>query len=236
MELLAELWQRAITVQPAPQPWIVAALGLGALAAVLFAWPLTRMLVTIIHEAGHAIVAVLAGRRLTGIRLHSDTSGLTVSRGRASGFGMVATLSAGYPAPALVGLGAAYLLASGYSVGLLWAWVMLLAVMLLFMRNLYGLLTVLTVGGAVGAASWYLEPVYQSWLAYLLTWILLLAAIRPVVELARSRGTSSDSAQLARLTRLPAICWTALFSVVCIGCLALGVLVLAPGVLGTLQQ
>ena len=43
------------------------------------------------HEAGHALTAVLTGRRLTGIRLHSDTSGLTLSTGRPSGPGMVAT-------------------------------------------------------------------------------------------------------------------------------------------------
>lgn len=236
MELFEHLWQRATTVQPVPDPWIVGALGLCALATIIWAWPLARMLVTITHEAGHAVVSVLAGRRLSGIRLHSDTSGLTVSRGRASGLGMVATLFAGYPAPGVVGLGAAFLLAAGYSVGLLWAWTALLAVMLLFIRNLYGLLTILIVGGAVGAASWYLDPVHQSWLAYLLTWFLLLAAIRPVVELARSGGTSSDSAQLARLTRLPAAGWTALFAVVCAGCLLLGVTVLAPGVLRLLPQ
>ena len=37
--------------------------------------------VTIAHEGGHAVAALLTGRRLRGIRLHSDTSGLTLSAG-----------------------------------------------------------------------------------------------------------------------------------------------------------
>ena len=39
------------------------------------------------------------GRRLAGIRLHSDTSGLTVSRGKPTGIGMILTAAAGYTAP-----------------------------------------------------------------------------------------------------------------------------------------
>ena len=58
-------------------------------------WSVTRHVVTLVHEAGHAIVALLTGRRLNGIRLHSDTSGLTVSSGKPRGPGMIATAAAG---------------------------------------------------------------------------------------------------------------------------------------------
>lgn len=120
--MLLDLWDRATTTQP-PLTWPVA-LVLGLLALALTWSPvgyrLVRHLVTLVHEAGHALVAALAGRRLTGIRLHSDTSGVTVSRGRPHGPGMVATVLAGYPAPALVGLGGALVLGAGYAAGLLW--------------------------------------------------------------------------------------------------------------------
>ena len=43
------------------------------------------MLVTITHEGAHGVAAFVTGRRLQGIRLHSDTSGLTISSGRPSG-------------------------------------------------------------------------------------------------------------------------------------------------------
>ena len=67
-------------------------------------WRLLRFVVTIAHEGGHAVAAVLVRRELAGIRLHSDTSGVTLSRGRASGPGMVFTAVSGYPAPSLLGV------------------------------------------------------------------------------------------------------------------------------------
>ena len=60
---------------------------------------------------------------------------------------MVAMLAAGYLAPALLGLLAAYLLGDGRGVGLLWLLVLLLAGLLVWVRNGYGLLVVL-LGGA----------------------------------------------------------------------------------------
>lgn len=210
---------------------MVAVLGVVALACVVLAWPATRMVVTVAHEAGHAIVALLAGRRLTGIRLHSDTSGLTVSRGRPRGPGMVATLLAGYPAPALMGLGAAWLLASGRALLVVVLLIVVMAGMLLMIRNLFGLLVVVIGTTLVGLSAWYLQPVHQAWIAYFLTWVLLLAAPRPVVELARQRSRTSDPAQLARLTGIPCGVWTLLFGVVTVGSLIAGLGVLAPGVL-----
>lgn len=227
----AELSERLLAVQPVPTPTTVAGLGVVALFCVILGWPITRMVVTIAHEAGHALVALVTGRRLTGIRLHSDTSGLTVSRGRPRGPGMVATLLAGYPAPALLGICAALVLASGRAVLLLAALVVVLAGMLVMIRNLFGLLVLVIGIAAVAAATWFLAPVHQSWIAYLITWILVLAAPRPVLEMARQRSRSSDSAQLARLTHLPAAFWSVLFGAVTIGCSLIGVGVLAPGVL-----
>ena len=139
-DLIAEVWRRATSVQPIPPPAVVALTAAVALALVLSraVWPYTRMLVTITHEAGHAVAALVAGRRLQGIRLHSDASGLTRVQRAASGPGMVAMLLAGYLAPALVGLGAGGLLIAGYSLGLLWLLVILLALMLLQIRNFAG--------------------------------------------------------------------------------------------------
>ncbi|MDX6371297.1 MAG: hypothetical protein QOD98_285, partial [Nocardioidaceae bacterium] len=119
---MRDIWDRATSTQPVPDVAFVLATGFVALALVLVpaSWPRVRLGVTVVHEAGHALVAVLVGRRLRSIRLHSDTSGLTVSRGKPRGPGMVAMLAAGYLAPAVLGLVAALLLADGRSVGLLW--------------------------------------------------------------------------------------------------------------------
>src|SRR6186713_1295420 len=110
-----KLWAHLIEVQPAPDPWVVVVSALVALAIVSFgmSWQLSRGLITIAHEGGHALMALVTRRKLEGIRLHSDTSGVTLTRGRPTGPGMVLTSLAGYLAPSLLGLAAALLTEQG---------------------------------------------------------------------------------------------------------------------------
>ena len=228
MDILGEVWHRAMTTQPAPPGRVVALTAVLAMLLVWApgAWPVTRHVVTIAHEAAHGFAALLSGRRLHGIRLHSDTSGLTVSAGRTTGPGMVMTAAAGYVGPGLLGLGAAALLAHHRAVGLLWALLIMLALLLIQVRNWFGLWSVLLSAAAVFAVSWWLQPQLQSAFAYLLTWFLLLAAPRPVLELQtlrrRTSARSSDADQLARLTWVPAIAWVGFFLVVTVGSCVVG--------------
>jgi Peptidase M50B-like len=130
--------------------------GLLALLAVGWttSWRLTRGVVTIAHEGGHALVAVLTGRGLGGIRLHADSSGATTSIGRDGGLGLVLTFLGGYPAPAALGLVAALLVASGRAAMSLWLVVVLLVVTLTQVRNAFGVVSVLATGAVVAAVAW----------------------------------------------------------------------------------
>lgn len=233
---MEEVWRRAVSVQPVPPAGTVVLIALTALAGVVLPrlWPITRLMVTVTHEGAHAFAAVLTGRRLQGIRLHTDTSGLTVSQGSPSGPGMVLMLAAGYLGPALVGLGAALLLAAGRSIALLWLLLAVLSVMLLQIRNAYGLVVILAGGSGVFAATWFLSATTQSTLAYLITWVLLVAAPKPVLELMaqrrRGRGSHSDADQLSRLTGVPGVLWTWLFLLANLAGLVVGSLLLLPDV------
>jgi hypothetical protein len=210
-------------------PWVVALTAALALAAVALprAWSLTRHMSTIVHEAGHAIVALLTGRRLAGIRLHADSSGVTVSVGRPRGPGMVAMLAAGYPAPALLGLAAAALLRADRADALLWGLVVVLAGMAFQVRNWFGAWTILATGAVVFAVTWWLPDSWHRAFAYLVTWFLLLAGPREVLGLyaaRRRRGArGSDADQLARLTHVPAGLWCAAFLLTGTGALVYGV-------------
>lgn len=227
--LPGEIWDRATTVQPAPSTAVV--LGTLAVAvvclAVPWAWHLSRHVLTIVHEASHALVAVLSGRRLSGVRVHSDTSGLTVSVGRPRGPGMVATAFAGYVGPAVLGLAGAWVLGRGYAVGLLWVLLAALTLLVVQVRNWYGLWAVLVSGVLLVGVSWWGSPPVQVAVAYAVTWYLLLGAPRAVLEMqsarrgARGRGTS-DADVLGRLTPLPGGFWVGAFLVVCVGALVLG--------------
>lgn len=178
-------------------------------------WRLTRIVVTIAHEGGHALVAVLAGRGLTGIRLHADTSGLTVSTGARRGPGLVCTFLGGYPAPSVLGLGGTLLVAADRAALLLWIAIGLLVATLVHIRNVYGAFSVLATGALIGAVAWWGEPLLQAGFAAALCWFLLFGGLRAVRELQRSRrwrpDGRSDADMLGHLTPLPGGIWAALF-------------------------
>ncbi|HEX3539758.1 MAG TPA: M50 family metallopeptidase [Acidimicrobiales bacterium] len=228
MTVLQRIWHRALVSQAAPSATVI--VGSAVLAFLLVAvpglWRRSRHLVTVAHEAAHAIAALASGRRLTGIRLHADTSGLTLSRGRPSGPGMVLTAAAGYVGPALLGLGAAGLLRLGHAVGLLWLVLAVLVLLLVVIRNWFGLWSVLAAAAGVFAVSWWATAPVQSACAYAGVWFLLLAAPRPVLELqaTRRRGgaRNSDADTLARLTHVPGLLWVGVFLLVTLAALAVG--------------
>ncbi|ARZ67978.1 M50 family metallopeptidase [Streptomyces sp. HU2014] len=215
-----DLWDRVFATQPDPALWLVVVTGVVALAAVVprGVWLITRNAITIAHEGGHGLTALLSGRRLDGIRLHSDTSGLTVSRGKPTGIGMVLTAAAGYPAASLLGLAGAWLLAAGHITALLWGATGLLAALLVMVRNAFGVLTVVVTGAAFVLVSWLTGPAVQALFAYGVVWFLLLGGVRPAFELQRRRrlggAADSDADQLARLTHLPAVVWLGFFHLV----------------------
>ncbi len=225
---MTEIWDRVSVTSPPLPVWVLVVSAAVALVLVgqRDLWRTSRNAVTIAHEGAHGVAALVTRRRLAGIRLHSDTSGVTVSAGRPTGPGMVLTAAAGYLGPGLIGLGAAALLASGHAVGLLWALLLLLALLLLQIRNLYGLWSVLATGALVLAATWWLPVTWQSGFAHVVVWFLLLAAPRTVWELQvkrhRRATPDSDADQLARLTGLPGLVWVGFFLLVDVGALVLG--------------
>jgi Peptidase M50B-like len=230
---VSDLWDRLFGAQPDPPALLVLVTALIALAVVAFRplWRVARNAITIAHEGGHALVALLTGRKLRGIRLEFDTSGLTLSAGRPTGPGMMFTLLAGYIAPSLVGLAGAWILGGNRITLLLWVAVALLLLMLINIRNAFGVVSVVITGGIVFAVSWYASPQVQAAFAYTGVWFLLIGGVRPVGELQklrrRGRMPGSDADQLAGLSHLPAVFWVFLFYLVNLAALAIGVLMLA---------
>jgi len=225
---ISDVFAGVLGTQADPPFAVIVATAAVALVAVMVhgIWVGTRGVVTIVHEGGHALLALLTGRRVRGIRLHSDTSGVTFWRGKPTGFGAVLSVAAGYPAPAVLGLAAAGFLAAGRITALLWFALVMLAAMLILIRNVYGVVSVVLTGGVIFAVSWFTATVVQGVFAYALTWFLLIAAVRPVTELARGRRrrrlTDSDADQLARLTGTGSMLWVVIFFVVALACLAIG--------------
>ena len=240
MTTLAHLWDRVTATGPVLATWLVALTAAVAFVVVAShrVWLVSRNVVTLAHEGGHAVVSIATGRRLDGIRLHSDTSGVTSSRGKTHGPGLILTTAAGYVTPSLLGLGAAWLLAVRHATFLLWLVLLLLAAAFIVIRNAYGFLAVLATGVVVFAVSRFASLQAQELFAYLFAWFLLFGGIRPVAELQRRRrrgggrasgALASDADQLALLTGLPGGTWVFAFAVVAIGALIAGAFLLLPG-------
>lgn len=214
--IVSDFWNEVTTPVVAPLSmvlWPLAAVVVCLLVPPL--WHAVRHVVTIAHEAGHALVAMLLGRDVHGIRLHSDTSGLTSHSGSTKRLPLALVAFAGYPAPALLGLGAAALLHLGYAFALLWIVVIVLVLVLVQIRNVYGLLVMVLAIGGFGWLAWDGPDTWRIGIAYGVAWLLLLGAVRAVVELSRSRrtpaGRGSDADALAKATRVPGAVWVGVF-------------------------
>lgn len=193
---------------------------LVALVLVLspIVWPISRHVVTFVHEAGHAVAAVVTGRQLLGIRLHSDTSGLTLSRGKPRGPGMVLTVAAGYLASSVVALASGYLSTAGEGRLLGLGAVALVVAMAFFVRNAFGVVMILLLAGALWLGVHFGTATQLSLAASVLIWFLLLGNIRTIVEVARRRSGRSDIDQLRALTHVPRALWIVVLGAVAIGC------------------
>jgi len=230
---VTDLWDKLLGAQPDPPALLVLLTALAGFLAVAVrpVWRVARNAITIAHEGGHALIALLTGRKLRGIRLEFDTSGLTLSAGRPTGPGMMFTLLGGYIAPSLIGVLGAWLLGSNRITLLLWLAVVLLLVMLINIRNVFGAVSLIVTGAIVFVVSWYATPQVQAAFAYAGVWFLLFGGVRPVFELQslrrRGRMPESDADQLAHVTHVPALFWVGLFLVVDLAALVVGGFLLA---------
>ena len=230
---VTDFWDKLLGAQPDPPGVLVLLTALAGLLAVAIrpVWRVARNAVTIAHEGGHALMALLTGRRLRGIRLEFDTSGLTLSSGRPTGPGMMLTLLGGYVAPSLVGVLGAWLLGGNRITLLLWLAVALLLLMLINVRNLFGVISLVVTGAIVFVVSWFASPQIQAIFAYAGVWFLLFGGVRPIFELQglrrRGRMPQSDADQLAHITHVPALFWVGVFLAVDLAALVVGAFLLA---------
>ena len=205
-------------------------LGTAAVAAVLVLsptlWRPTRHVVTIAHEGAHGLVALAAGRRLSGDPAALGRVGLTVSAGRPTGSAWSSPAPRATPARRCSASARPRCSPPGTRSGLLWA--LLDCSRCSWCRSATGTGCGRCWSPAPSSSPprGGLPPPGQAAFAALATWFLLLAAPRTVLELQtsrrRRRAPDSDADQLAGLTPFPALFWVGVFLLVDVGALLLG--------------
>lgn len=183
-----------------------------ALVVALFplTWRVARQAATIVHEMGHVIGAFLTGRRVVGIKLHSDTSGVTISSGRPRGLGILFTMLAGYPAPSLFAVALAALVAAGHSGAALTLYQLVVLACVFLALNIFGLFSAVVSLGVTGVIWWYGAPDLIAFTVVGLAVFYAVAGLRCTFDVvaahrnaARGQILTTDAAQAARATILP---------------------------------
>ncbi len=219
MDLLSDILDRAAPATSTPElglPGLVAVLVTTAVAVTWWpAWQVLRLVVTLVHELGHAVVGVAVGRRFTGFVLRSDMSGHAVTFGPPTGAGVVATAWAGYPAPAILGAILVWLASVGWSAPLLVLLLLGLLLSVVFVRSGLTLLVVAATAAGLGGLWWWGGEAVQHHVVAAVGFFLVVGAWRHLGAVITRPDPSSDPSVLARATRVPAGVWQASFVLVC---------------------
>lgn len=216
-DVATRIWQQlgaSLHAGPSPHATAAAVAVAAALATVLLgpAWRVLRVVVTLVHELGHALVGLAAGRRFAGFTVNPDMSGATTTSGATRGPGLVLTTLAGYPMPAVVGAAIVHAATGGYARGVLVGIAVVLLLVLVRARSAH---TVTVLLGALAAdlALWWFAGSAPVGAAVLGLGVFLLAgAWRQLVNVARHGDRSQDPGVLAARTHVPAAVW-----VLCLG-------------------
>ncbi len=207
---------------PLPAP---VALLIGILAAIVVHGPtlfkITNHAETVVHEGAHALVGLATGRRIRSVRINSDGGGGTAIV-PASGFGFGLAASVGYIGASGAGLIAAWLISIGRIVVMLWLGLLLLAVMLLMVRNFFGGIVTLSCGLLLFLIVRYTTAGVETAVAYGVTWFLLLAAPKIALGAARKPKDVTDARILAGMTFLWPAAWCFLWVIGTIAALVVG--------------
>ncbi|WP_030952397.1 M50 family metallopeptidase [Streptomyces sp. NRRL S-481] len=186
---LASLWDEVSGTQPDPDLWVVIATLAAALAVVIphGLWRISRNAITIAHEGGHGLVALLTGRTLTGIR------------------------------PLLGLGGAALLGAGRITLLLWLATALLLAMLVMIRNAYGALTMIITGGLFVLVSWLAGPQVQAAFAYVVVWFLLLggvRPAFELQAKRARGGAGDSDADQLSRLTHVPAGLWFFLFHAV----------------------
>lgn len=205
------------------------AFGVGFLVFLLvcFSAVLARYPITLAHEGGHmfANLATLRGNKYW--KLKDDADGATYHREQGFWLTQIIVAFVGYPAPPLLGLGAAALIEAGNPWAVLLGTIFLSLLALALARTgLAFLIPTLIIFGL----AWALlagSPALQAAAAVGVAWWLLLGGLLRVI---RVLGGSGDSAELRRLTFIPGVVWSLIWLFIAVVALIVGgQLLLRPG-------
>ena len=203
--------------------WVAAALSLGLSLTPWGQLPLYpfRLFTTWVHECGHAIVTVLLGGSVNSITIATDASGVTQSVVPASRIVQGLVASSGYLGASVAGC---LLLAAARREKLagtiIWAvGAFMLLTLVIWIRNLFGFVVVLTWGLALVALARKGSGNASRFVLSLLAIQVALDSVYDIRVLLLRDGGHSDAGEMARLFLLPSWMWASAWMLISVGML-----------------
>ena len=188
------------TPLPASQAMLI-----GLMAAILvyarILWNIVNHAETVVHEGAHALAGIVTGRRIRSVKINTDGGGAT-KMAPDTGFGFGVAAAVGYIGPSAAGLIAAGLISTGRMYAVLWLGLVLLAVMLVTIRNFFGGLVILMCGALLYLVVRYGTAEVETAFAYGVAWFLLISGIRVALRAAGRPKDVTDAEILAGMTFL----------------------------------
>jgi hypothetical protein len=174
-------------------------------------WYLTKFLVVIAHEGGHALVGVALFNQIRRISFNRGGGGGTEFVSPPPWPFVVLVAVAGYAGPSLFGLLAAALLLHGEPEMVLWGSMAFLVLMLLTVRGCVGWIVIPALMVGLYQLATKAPPAMSTLGAYVWTWFLLIGAVqRMLVYLSEKTylRDGTDTAKLQRSTLMPSEIWS----------------------------
>ena len=208
------------------------AILIGLLAAsVVFVrelWQIVMPFETVVHESAHVLAGILTGRTILSVKIEEAGGGGTEIEGKSGpGEGVIAFV--GYIGPSAAGLIAAVLISTGRMYAVLWLGLVLVAVMLLAVRNFFGALAIITSGVLLYLVVRYGTAGLETAAAYFVAWFLLISGTKVAFGNIGRPKKITDAGRLADKTYVWEWVWCWLWLALTIAALAVGGRILIRG-------
>jgi hypothetical protein len=174
-------------------------------------WFLTKFVVVLAHEGGHAIVGIALFNRVKKIDFNTGGGGGTAWARAPMWPFVILVLIAGYAGPSLFGLLAAWLLRHDRPEMVVWGSMAFLVLMLFAVRGWVGWLVIPLLLVGLYQVATRADGAQLTLFAYVWTWFLLIGAVQRMlvyISAGHYRGETSDTAKLQRVTWVPNEVWT----------------------------
>jgi hypothetical protein len=173
-----------------------------------------RVVNTLIHESGHALMALMLSGKVYRIDLFGDTSGSALTSTK-NGFGRFLVSIAGYPASALFALLCFYFIKQNASTYVLYIITSIAILNLIFyVRNAYGIFWLISFILIAICILYYKNQFFINGFSLLCSFIILTDAVISGIHLliiaVKSPKTAGDAKNLNEITHLPVVLWALL--------------------------